>query len=608
MEVKKQNVDNYIYKQVELLKEYGIDVTDEQINTLKTEFIDYDKEESEIYQVIDKVVEEMLRNFKRMLEEQEKYMQALTEVKEIQKLPLEYTGITLNKQDIDLMLLAKDDPSRFNEYMEELISRVEYYKNPNIELIEKLNRLQEDGVISDIERESIDEILKSSKSQSEIKEKLASTFEQEKLHEIYKGINGYEPIEKTGVKGTSIEAYQNLYNQVVNNYNSITIDEEAKYGHIVLGDGTFDFDNLRKCLDFAKATNSQVRLNTILFYMDCPEELYNLPQNEESKIIVKEKLSSYVDAITSFIKENGYESVVRSIDVFNELLNRFAKDGEKPYEYRGDIPQEESTDLDNIKSGWLKHLDIEDLCDVVAIARKNLPNTDFMYNDDNLVDQRKMPATMEIIRRIQAYELSHQVKLIDSIGNQMHISNAVTQQDVAAMLMNLSQIGLPIEITEFDMVMTEGIEGLNDEQIENIRQQKMNEIYDTMMAAKDICNLKGFTIWSKTDRQNFRVSLENKKRIRNGEEPITTLHGGMFTENMELKSKINSNNMSLESKVDDMVNEMENADEYKSPVKEETNQKVMVKNTNGFIKSFILGIMTILFGIGLLIFSILING
>ena len=617
MEEKKDNVINYISKTILNLREYGISVTKEQVTELIENYIDFNQEESEIYRVIDEKTDEVIENYKRMLEEKEKFMKALQEARELRELPLDYQGITLNKQDIDLMKIAtdpglseKEREDKFNDYMEDLVSRTDYYNDPSIELAKKIEKLLKDAVVTQEELNTIIRIKKESSNNEELKTKLEETFDKEKLHNIFKAISDYSTIEKTGIKDTSMEAFENLYEEVLNNYNSITIDEEAKYGHIVLQDGTFNFDRLRETLDFAKATNNQVRLNTILFYMDCPEELYNLPVNEESKQIVKEKLSSYVEAITAFIKENGYESVVRSVDVFNELLNRHPLDGEPPYEYRGNIPQDSNND--NTKAGWLKHLDIEDLCDVIAIARQNLPNTDFMYNEDNLTDPKKMPATIDLITRIQAYEQEHNIRLIDSIGEQMHVSNAVTKQEIVNMLITLSSFGLPIEITEFDMCMTEnGVDKLSDEEIEVVRQQKMNEIYTTLEAAKDLCDIRGLTIWSKTDKQNFIVSLKNEERIKQGLDPITSVHGGMFTENMELKSKVNERLISPENQVDKMVEKMATGqyDEYGQQVKEEVNQKVKVNtmSVNGYIKICILEILTVLIGVGIIILGIFLN-
>lgn len=500
--------------------------------------------------------------------ETQKDIEKLSEVMELQELPLEYTGITLNNQDIDLMMIAnsetfddlrerleritnikttinpnasiEDERQRvFDLYMQSLIPKVESLKKPELRLSKKIEYLKQSGVLSGEEISIVDEIISTSSTQQEMVRSLISSYSQNpsKLHQIYKTLRDYTPIEKTGIIGTSLEAYRNLYNQIQQNYNSITIDGEAKYGSIALDDGTFDFEHLKKSLDFAREKGKQVRLNALIFYMDCPEYLYQLPKNEEPKRLVKQKLMDYVSATTKFIAENGYSDVVRSYDVFNELLNRFSMNGEISYMYRGDIPQTSLTVDDNIKSGWLKHLEISDLCDIITEARRNLPTADFMFNDDNWLDPRKIEANKKLILEIQQYEKEHGVKLIDSIGIQMHIDNNSSKTDIENMMRELSKFGLPIEITEFDIVMTKGTKGLSDFEIEILRQQKINEVYSTIEELREECNIRGFTIWSKTNRQNFRVTLENERRIKAGEPTIESLHGGVFTENMEPKSR-----------------------------------------------------------------------
>ena len=101
MEEKKDNVINYISKTILNLREYGISVTKEQVTELIENYIDFNQEESEIYRVIDEKTNEVIENYKRMLEEKEKFMKALQEARELRELPLDYQGITLNKQDID---------------------------------------------------------------------------------------------------------------------------------------------------------------------------------------------------------------------------------------------------------------------------------------------------------------------------------------------------------------------------------------------------------------------------------------------------------------------------------------------------------------------------
>ncbi|MBQ8535172.1 MAG: endo-1,4-beta-xylanase [Bacilli bacterium] len=496
--------------------------------------------------------------------------------KQLHLLQVQYNGITLNNQDIDLMLIAGSNnihelklalskitnikypieeinPTEeefialrqrvYNLYLDTLTSRPDYIKNKGIELQRKVEYLKKSGVLTDEELSIIDSILKSSHSKEEIIIRLNEEL-PERIHDIYMTLRDFSPIEKTGVKSTTLEATRNLLEEIRINYNSVTIDEEAKYGKIVLQDGTFDFRHLQKSLDFAKSNGKQVRLNTLLFYMDCPEDLYELEKTEENKKLVKQRLTSYVDETTKFIRDNDYTGTVRSIDVFNELLNRFALAGETPYMYRGDIeqvktkmPNGQLEVEDNIKSGWLKHLDIADLCEIIAVARQNLPDTDFMYNDDNLIDPNKLEPTMELLQQIRAQEDRLGVKLIDSIGTQMHIDNGMTKDQMRDMIISLSKFGLPIEITEFDMVMTNDIKGLSNEEIEALRQQKINEIYECVTELKKDYDIRGFTIWSKTDKQNFRVNLANEERIPRGLEPIESMYGGYYTEEMQPKGK-----------------------------------------------------------------------
>ena len=581
MEEKNQLVITYVNQIKNNFEKNGNPVSEETVRNVINRYIDSSKSFEEIKQEIDEMVEEKLEEIRKRLEFLANMEKNVTRIAD---LDVDNIGITLNEQDIDLMMIANAttpaelkitleditninvdisdiemDEAQFQQlrqqvfdsYMESLTSRNEYYATPEIQLSKKIEYLRNSGIFSPEELHTFDSSLQSGDTNQIIdnpsktisKEKLhqiidnlSKNFSKEKLHQIFQTMKDYSPIEKVGVIGTDIETYQRMFQEVNSNYTSITIDESAKYGNVTLPDGTFDFSHLQKTLDFAKTNGKQVRLNTLLFYMDCPDNLYNLPVTEENKQRVKQVLSNYVEQITSFIKDNGYDSTVRSIDVFNELLNRFAMDGDVPYQYRGVISQDPNVkNFDNIKSGWLKFLNIEDLCDVIAIARKNLPNTDFMYNDDNLIDSRKIPATTEILKRIRQYEIDHGIRLIDSIGTQMHIDNSVTKDQVITMFHALGKYGLPIEVTEFDMAMISNIDGLSEDEINNLRVQKMQDFFDAVTKCRETDSIRGFTIWSKTDAQNFRVALENEQRIKNGQEPITTLHGGFYNNDMSEK-------------------------------------------------------------------------
>ena len=563
----------YVQEKVEQLKKIKIEISEEEFEKLIDKFSEMRLGTLELIHEIDEEFKKIVAEYYEQKDLMKSLMEKIEANKELQDLPLEYSGITLNAQDVDLMRIEDSKTPEELEYAlntaanrqtlienfrltdkEFLEARKKSYelyqdtledttteiKDPTIKIRKKIQYLKDSGELTEEEQEKLSSILSESPDTGEMVKKITEQFGEEKAHRMYEVIRECTPVEKEGIKSTTPDASATLLEEIKKNYNSITIDEESKYGAVALQDGTFDFRHLKKMLEFAQGLGKEVRLNALVFYMDCPEELYSLDKTEENKKAVKETVARYIDETTRFIAEGGYSSTVRSIDVFNELPNRFAMSGEKKYQYRGDIPQTLGPDgkvPDNIKSGWSKHLDVEDLCDVISVARKNLPDTDFMYNDDNLTDYNKLEVTKDIITRIQKYEQEHGVKLIDSIGTQMHVDNTVTEEQIAFMFRELSKFGLPIEVTELDLAMTHGVEGLTAEEIEVLRQMKMNEILSCIEELSKECNIRGVTIWSKTDSQNFRVKLANEQLIAEGREQIDSLHGGYFTENMEPKAK-----------------------------------------------------------------------
>ena len=172
------------------------------------------------------------------------------------------------------------------------------------------------------------------------------------------------------------------------------------------------------------------------------------------------------------------------------------------------------------------------------------------------------------MEREKSYEESHGIKLVDSIGTQMHLDNDVSENDIRNMFLNLSRLGLPIEITEFDIAMIYNVDNLTNEQIELLRQQKIDQLYEAIVDLKDKCDIRGFTAWSLTDKQNFRVNLANMDLIARGEQPISSLHGGIFTESMESKTQYLKKKYGIVSNTD-MINNntMKNSSEKKEEKK-----------------------------------------
>ena len=318
----------YVLEQVQKLKKIGIEIKEEEFEKLIDEFSEKRLGTLELIHEIDDEFKKLLKDYYTQKELMKTLMDKIEENRELQELPLEYSGITLNNQDIDLMRIEESEtPEELEEILETTTNKqptletfrmtddefleakrktYELYqdtledsnaekKEPTVKTKKKIEYLKDSGELTADEQQKLDTILKETSEQKELPKKLKEAFGEEKSHKMFEIIKDCTPIEKEGIKKTTPAASANLYDQVVGNYNSITIDEEATYGEIVLPDDTFDFRRLETMLEFTKNLGKKVRLNALISYDACPEDLYELDENSENKGIVKDKLIKYMN-------------------------------------------------------------------------------------------------------------------------------------------------------------------------------------------------------------------------------------------------------------------------------------------------------------------------
>ena len=142
----------------------------EQLSKVINRFTNSEKSIEEIRKEINDLLDEFLENYSKMLE-----------AKQLQDLDLAFNGITLNNQDIDLMLIAgANNPQELEEalskitnirlslnttelteqqfvevrqqvydmYLDTLTSRNDYIENRKIELGRKIEYLKSSGILS----------------------------------------------------------------------------------------------------------------------------------------------------------------------------------------------------------------------------------------------------------------------------------------------------------------------------------------------------------------------------------------------------------------------------------------------------------------------------
>lgn len=678
MEEKNELVIKYINVVRDTFEKKGYPIPENIITMITNKYIDSPLSFEEIRKEINKLVEEKLEEIWRRMKSIDDIKQKI--VNGISDLSVDTKGITLNMQQIDLLSIVSANKDNLEEVLNNIYNLSDEEKqtilssDKNIEDVKRdLFKMYQDSLTSygdtnykvggkDKElQKRINYIINNSKLNQEDKTKLIDIIKNNELYDIPKlivnsfdkdtseriisVISRYMPTEREGIKSASYESFEKL-NEHLSDYQVINLDDIAKYGHYVRIDGSFNREDLIKAFDFARSHGMQTRLNTLLFYMDTPKELEVLSK-QQGKFEARVLLERYVNDITKTIAryneeciQRGEQPTVRTVEIFNELLNRFPMDGDILYDYRGNIDTEDhritedNPNYDNLRGGWLRFFDIDELCSIMEIARKNLPNVNLMLNECTLEDPNKLePFKKIIVNKIREYEEKHGIKLIDSIGTQMHINSSVTKDDMRNMFNELSKYNIPIEVTEFDMsIDQEFIKSHSKEEIEDYKRDKLNDFCEVVAEMQEKGNIKGVTIWSVSDNQNFIVHLINQKiadknieREKSGLEPIPyveTVYGGYYDSDMnDITKKKEDTNIIEKENIDNnktnMINEMmveEPVTVEKENIEVKEQPKVYTKESNnsssqGFINSIMTVVISTLLivlivGIGYIVYNL----
>lgn len=568
MEEKNKIVTQYLYNTFSELKQLcakdkGYFINEDKYKRALDMFLNCDEDIDVIIKMIDFEKKKLLDSYYKW-EEQER--QAYLRQFENKTDENEKLGITLNRQMIELMMIANASSIKelreistqlsidisdqsleleqmrelvFNEYINSLTDRNEIYKNPSANLNKKISNVIKGANLTP---EQIDKLkliiqtgMQSNISADEIFQNISRVFPSEISNNIFIALSESRDLSEPGINQYQIPDYQLLFTKLTE-FKSITIDFESKYPAVYMPNGNYYYKKLERCLDFARDLGKDVRLNALIFFEDCPKHLSELEYNEINKQRVYDELLKYVDSTTQMIasynqmslENNGYE-VVKSIDIFNELVTRFSNDFNGYYLNREDIPKNNSQE-----SGWQKFLNIEDLCEIALVARKNLPNVEFVYNEVNLEDNNKLQTFKSVLDRIKAFEEKHKdmldgKKIVDCIGTQMHLRSDVTEKEIDSSLNKLSSYGYPIKITEYDQALTDDyIETHSPLECETEKQRKQVELKNLIVNSSKKYNIRQVTIWSLTDSTNFLLDKQNKTLIQQGKEPVKTIYGGTF--------------------------------------------------------------------------------
>lgn len=415
----------------------------------------------------------------------------------------------LNYAETDLQQLCKMDLETakrkvFEDYRRTLIGTVDLKKNPFLLLKRKIACLglpeeANDIVIALCKKGNLDEAVNY----------ITTNISADYNTIIAENFRGHS-LDWDDVKCTSYEELSALAQEIAN-FNCITVTS-GKYRN-VMNNGTFDPYHIKRELDFCKKHGVQARYHSLLS-KDTMEYFKGKPKEE-----IAEQLRSYVSESINFINSYNEENkladgrpVIRSVDIFNELIN-LKKDKNSAKGYY------------NI---WEQlGLTTTDIVDIFAPAIGNKKeNIEYVYNEAFVETEEKRRAQLQLVQDI--HHLAPE--LIDIFGTQMHITTEFNPETIERTFLDLKQFsnstGIKIAITEFDMYIPEKtLEhliaiGKTTTQIDEYANHKKKAQLETIVKAANNTKIdfSEVSYWSATDSMDH-----NKKRQHQ-----SNLYGGLF--------------------------------------------------------------------------------
>ena len=120
----------YVIEKRKFLKKIGIEITDEEFEKLIDKFSEKRLGTLELIHEIDDEFKQIIEDYYEQKDLIKSYIDKLEANKELKDLPLEYSGITLNSQDIDLMRIEDaETPEDLEESLDNASNRQPLLEN-----------------------------------------------------------------------------------------------------------------------------------------------------------------------------------------------------------------------------------------------------------------------------------------------------------------------------------------------------------------------------------------------------------------------------------------------------------------------------------------------
>ncbi len=277
--------------------------------------------------------------------------------------------------------------------------------------------------------------------------------------------------------GSSDVKFRNI---LLENFNSITAENDMKMYAIFDGPENFDFSLGDEIVAYAKENGLRVHGHALIWHPEyaIPDWLENFSGTDEE---FEAHIENYVKTTVAHFAEekdaNG-NSIVRSWDVVNEYF-----DGA---EVRSTL--------------FTQRMGNDYIQKVFKWAREADPEVKLFYNDYNIAGgPTKRQAILNMVSDFEANDIP-----IDGIGMQMHLNHNWPGSDLPLAIQEIADTGLLVHISELDVKVNydNGVTNFTSERAmaQKKQYQRVSYYYTTLVPSNQRF---GITIWGVRDQDSW---------------------------------------------------------------------------------------------------------
>lgn len=292
------------------------------------------------------------------------------------------------------------------------------------------------------------------------------------LHERFKGIFKIGAAVNTGTLRREGDF-------IAKHYNSITAENQMKFGEIHPEEERYAFEAADEIIDFAVRNRIAVRGHTLVWHNQTSDWVFQAPEGGTvSKELLLARLKKHIQTVMG-----RYRGLTYAWDVVNEAV-------------------EDKTDEYMRKTKWLEILGEDYLRHAFEMAHEADPNALLFYNDYNETEPTKRDKIYKLVRSLVEKDVP-----IHGIGMQGHWNIYGPSLDEIRQAIELyASLGLQLHVTELDLSMFKHEDKRTDlkeptpEMLE-LQERRYEEIFGLFREYKS--HITAVTFWGAADNYTW---------------------------------------------------------------------------------------------------------